>query len=424
MSRVSIAGSAEWLGEAELQRLLAVLSERGEEARVAGGAVRNTLLGEAAGDIDIATTCLPDETIARAEKAGFKTIPTGYEHGTITVVAGEKPFEVTTLRADIETDGRRAKVRFGRDWQADAGRRDFTINALYATAEGEVIDLVGGLADIETRTVRFIGDAEERIREDYLRILRFFRFFARYGSGRPDAEGLKACARLKQGLDGLSAERVWAELKKLLAATDPSRALLWMRQASVLSRILPESEKWGIDGIHGLIEAERDLGWTPDPLLRLASIIPPDPARIAPMAQRLKLANAERDRLLAWAATPAVAPSTTETELAKLAYRAGREGFDDRLQMALASARARAASDDKAMIEAGGFYRLKKFLDGWTPPKFPLGGTDLVELGIPAGPKMGNALRDLEEMWIDSGFRLERSELVDEAERMKRELLG
>ena len=423
MTTVSIADRAPWLKDAALQRLLAVLGEGGEEARVAGGAVRNALLGEDAGDIDIATTTLPDETVSRAKRAGFKAIPTGYEHGTITVVAAGVPHEVTTLRADVETDGRRAKVRFGRDWAQDAARRDFTINALYATADGTVIDLVGGLADIGTRTLRFIGDPEDRIREDYLRILRFFRFFARYGAGRPDAEGLKACARLKEGLDGLSAERVWMELKKLLSAADPSRALLWMRQSGVLTRILPESEKWGIDAVHGLVAAERDLGWAPDPLLRLASIVPPDPVRVGALALRLKTSNADRDRLVAWAAAPSIAPATAEGDLAKLAYRAGGEGIADRLALALAGARARAAADDRALLDAGGYVRLRRFLAGWTPPKFPLAGADLIAIGVPAGPKMGNLLRDLEEAWIDAGFAPDRAGLLERAEGLKSQYL-
>jgi len=231
----TIAG-APWLEQQGLQSLLEVLNEGGEEARIAGGAVRNTLLGEAVTDVDIATTTVPEETIRRAKRAGFKVVPTGYEHGTVTVIANGKPYEVTTLRADVETFGRRARVVFGRDWKADAERRDFTINALYAEADGGVVDFVNGLADLETRRLRFIGEPEQRIREDYLRILRFFRFFAWYGSGRPDAEGLKACARLKDQLSSLSAERIWMELKKLLSAPDPSRALLWMRQTGVLTK--------------------------------------------------------------------------------------------------------------------------------------------------------------------------------------------
>ena len=392
---VSIAGRAEWLGDKHLQRLLAALAQGGEEARVAGGAVRNTLMGQPVADIDIATTCLPQETIRRAELEGFKAVPTGIEHGTITVVAGGKPYEITTLRADIETDGRRAKVSFGRDWKLDAERRDFTINALYAEADGKVVDLVGGIADIEARRLRFIGDAEARIREDYLRILRFFRFFAWYGDGRPDAEGLKACARLKEGLAQLSAERIWSELKKLLSAPDPSRALLWMRQAGVLTAALPESEKWGIDAIHGLTKAEKDLGWTADPLLRLEAMVPPDAARMKTLAERLKFSTAEADRLRHWALAAAVEPKTTEGELAKRLYRGDRQGFVDRLRLSLASARVRAVEDNEALLEAGGFSRLLAFATKWEKPLFPLKGADLTSLGATPGKKLGEILRNL-----------------------------
>ena len=360
---VSIAGRADWLQNPDLQRLLAALSADGDEAMVAGGAVRNALLGQDVADIDIATTTLPEETARRAEALGFKTVPTGIEHGTVTVVADGRPFEVTTLRADIETDGRRAKVRFGRDWKADAERRDFTINGLYAKADGTVVDLVGGLADLESRTLRFIGDPEARIDEDYLRILRFFRFFAWYGTGRPDAEGLKACARLKAGLDNLSPERVWTELKRLLSAPDPSRALLWMRQAGVLTRVLPESEKWGIDSIHPLTTAERDLGWQPDPLLRLASIVPPDAARMDALASRLRLSNADAERLRLWASAEQPDPKMLESGLSAKLYAGDRQAIVDRLRLALSSARGRALESNDAMIEAGGYARLLKFAE-------------------------------------------------------------
>jgi poly(A) polymerase len=412
---VSIAGRADWLGDKHLQKLLAVLSRDGEQARVAGGAVRNALLGQAVADVDIATTMLPQETARLATAAGFKAIPTGFEHGTVTVVAGRKPYEVTTLRADIETDGRRAKVSFGRDWKADAERRDFTINALYAEADGTVIDLVGGVADIAARRLRFIGDAEARIREDFLRILRFFRFFAWYGAGRPDADGLKACARLKDGLDRLSAERVWMELKKLLAAPDPSRALLWMRQAGVLSRVLPESEKWGIDAVHGLVKAGQDLGWLPDALLRLEAIVPPDAARMKAMAERLRFSKDEANRLQRWALTAPVEAKSTETMLAKALYRGDPQGIIDRLRLALASARTRAAEDDKAMMEAGGLSRLLAFAENWQRPVFPVRGADLAERGIPAGPKLGALLRALENDWIESGFSLDSDALIGRA---------
>ncbi len=414
---ISIAGRAKWLGDRHLQKLLAALSADGEQARVAGGAVRNALLGQKMADIDIAATTFPEETMRRAKAAGFKTVPTGIEHGTVTVIAGGRPFEVTTLRADVETDGRRAKVSFGRDWKADAERRDFTINALYAEADGTVIDLVGGVADLEARRLRFIGEAEARIREDYLRILRFFRFFAWYGEGRPDAEGLKACARLKEGLDRLSAERVWVELKKLLCAPDPSRALLWMRQAGVLSRVLPESEKWGIDAIHGLVRTGSDLGWSPDALLRLEAMMPPDAARMKALAGRLRLSTAESSRLQRWALTEPVAATTPEAVLARALYRGDPQGIVDRLRLSLAAARTRAAEDDGAMMEAGGLSRLLAFADKWQRPVFPVKGADLAALGMAAGPALGETLKALETVWIESGFALGREALLERARR-------
>ena len=411
----SIAGRAAWLTDSDMQRLLSALSRDGEAARFAGGAVRDAMLGEAGGDIDIATTTLPDETIRRAEAAGFRTVPTGIDHGTITVLVHGRPVEVTTLRADVDTDGRHARVAFGRGWQADAERRDFTINGLYAEADGTVVDFVGGVDDLQTRTVRFIGDPDRRIREDYLRILRFFRFFARFGTGRPDADGLRACARLKDGLDRLSAERVWAELKKTLAVADPSRALLWMRQAGVLTRVLPESEKWGIDAIQGLVAADRDLGWTPDPLLRIAAIVPPDAERMKALAERLRLSKAEAERLVGWAQAPAPKPETSEAALARQLYATGAAGTIDRLRLALAAARAKAMMDTSVLIQAGGFARQLAFAEGWKRPTFPVGGEEMKTLGVPPGPEMGARLAALERDWIASGFALDRAELLRRA---------
>src|SRR6185312_11683466 len=272
------------------------------------------------------------------------------------------------------------------------------------------------LADIEARRLRFIGDPEQRIREDYLRILRFFRFFAWYGDGRPDAEGLKACARLKEGLDRLSAERVWAELKKLLSAPDPSRSLLWMRQSGVLTRVLPESEKWGIDAIHALVKAERDLGWPLDPLVRLEAIVPPDAARMKTLAERLKLSTRESNRLKEWSLSCAVEPKTTEAQLARKLYRGDRQGLVDRLRLALVSARARAVEDDKALMAAGGFSKLLAFAQKWEKPVFPIKGADLSALGAKPGPELGAALKALENGWIESGFALSREALLQQAE--------
>ena len=415
MSGVSIAAGTDWLKADGLQKLLATLSSDGHEARIAGGAVRNALLGAAVSDVDIATTTTPDETERRAQAASFRTVPTGKEHGTITVIIDGQGYEVTTLRADVETNGRHARVVFGTDWQQDAERRDFTINALYATASGEVIDLVGGLSDLESRTLRFIGDAEQRIREDYLRILRFFRFFAWYGHGRPDADGLRACVRLKDGLSGLSAERVWSELRKLLAAPDPSRALLWMRQSGVLTAILPESEKWGIDAIHGLVAAARDLGWTPDALLRLEAILPPDEARMATLSKRLRLSNADAARLSSWVMTPPIGDKTGDAAFQKIMYRGDVQGIEDRLRLALASARTRAEQDMAALTEAGGYSRLLRLVGEWQRPVFPLKGGDLVALGAAQDRRLGETLKTLENEWVEGGFQLGRDALLKRA---------
>ncbi len=410
----SIADSA-WLKDENLQLLLSLLNGHGGEARIAGGAVRNTLIGETVNDIDIATTCLPEEVMRRAETAGFKPVPTGIEHGTVTVVADGQPFEVTTLRQDVETHGRHATVQFGRDWRADAERRDFTMNGLYAEADGTVIDLVGGIGDIENRVLRFIGDPETRIQEDYLRILRFFRFFAWYGHGRPDAEGLKACARLKSGIDTLSAERIWAELKKLLGAPDPSRALLWMRQAGVLSIALPETDKWGIDAIHELIATEKVLSWPDDPLLRLEAIVPSDPVRMRELANRLKLANAEASRLVAWASSTAAPSNLSDSAFAKTLYREGATAHEDRLKLALVSARARGFKDDQALIEAGDYGRLLAQAQHWEKPVFPVSGQDLLDNGHEPGVQLGSLLTRLENEWVEAGFAANKKTIVARA---------
>ena len=409
----SLKGKADFLARSSVQHVLALLNSDGEEARIAGGAVRNALLGQPVADIDIATTALPAEVIHRATEAGYKSIPTGIEHGTVTLIVDGEAFEVTTLRADIETNGRHAVVRFGRDWDADAARRDFTINGLYADADGNVFDSVGGLKDMETKTLRFIGDADARVREDYLRILRFFRFFAWYGSGRPDADGIRAAARLKDGLKQLSAERVWAELKKLLTAPDPSRALLWMRQSGVLTEVLPESEKWGIDGIHGLMDAERDLGWKQEPMLRLMSIVPPHDVRVEELGKRLKLANSERDRLELWAKAALPAPDMDNRIFARNLYRSDVSGNVDRLRLALSSARALAVSDEKEMMKAAGYSRLLDFAVKWRVPKFPVTGADLLAQGMAPGLKLGAKLRALEDEWVASDFTLSADDLLN-----------
>lgn len=401
-----------WFRDEALQRVLSLLNADGGEGRVVGGAVRNSLIGLPVADIDIATTLLPEAVVERAEAAGIKAVPTGIAHGTVTLVIDGKPFEITTLRRDVETDGRRARVAFSEDWQADAERRDLTINALYASADGEVVDLVGGLADLERRNIRFIGDAATRIAEDHLRILRFFRFFAHYGSGRPDAAGLRACAAARSKIATLSAERVWSEMKKLLAAKEPGRALLWMRQVSILTEVLPETEKWGIDAIPALISTEQALGWTAEPLLRLAAIVPPDAARLAKLAERLRLSKAEAAYLQAWANAPTVNDDISEAAFDRLLYRHDPSGVAARLKLALAVARGKAEGDFEEMSRAARLGKLLERTAKWKKPAFPLSGADALAAGVTAGPRVGELLAKLEQEWVEGNFAGDRASLL------------
>ena len=394
---------ADWLNDPILQKLLATLNQDGGEARIAGGAVRNTLLNQPVADIDIATTLVPRDVILRLNEAGFKPVPTGIAHGTVTAVFGEQSFEVTTLRSDVATDGRHATVVYGTDWKADAQRRDLTMNALYLMADGRVVDPLGGFSDILSQTVRFIDDAEKRIQEDYLRILRFFRFFAWYGKFRPDSEGLKACAKLKSGMENLSAERIWQELSKLFAAPDPGRAILWMRQTGVLSQLLPETEKWGIDALPGLMSAEQRLNWQPDNLLRLMAILPPDASKLASFAKRLKLPNTVRDRLISWAGGALPDAGLKEPQFQQWLYWQDKKASEDRIRLAIA-----ANGDD-----AKKYQRQLKWLARWQKPSLPVRGDDLVKLGMSPGPKIAQSLKFLEELWVESGFKLSREALLD-----------
>ncbi|MEO0547984.1 MAG: CCA tRNA nucleotidyltransferase [Pseudomonadota bacterium] len=393
-----------WLAQPSVQKVLALLSSDGGEARVNGGAVRNALLNEPVGDIDIATTLEPSEVVKRAKAAKIKSVPTGIDHGTVTLVIDADAFEVTTLRSDVETDGRHAVVRFGTDWTQDAQRRDLTMNALYCAADGTVFDPLSGYDDLMNRRVRFIGDALDRIREDRLRILRFFRFFAWYGAFRPDADGLRACVREKNGLRNLSAERIWQELSKLLAAPDPSRALLWMRQTGVLSVVLEESENWGIDTIHGLVRVEKEQNWQPDAVLRLMAIIPPNTERVSAMSRRLKLPNRVRDRLLAWAVSPMPDKKLKKPDFHKWLYGQDKSAVEAQLRLLIASDGDRAKKAAKHL----------KWLMKWAKPTFPVRGSDLLQLGFQPGPDVSKVLNDLETRWVNSQFELTTKDLLDD----------
>lgn len=397
-----------WLDEPALKTLLVALNAQGEETRVIGGAVRNALLGEEIGDIDCATTATPDKVTEMAEASGFKVVPTGIDHGTVTVIVEAKPFEVTTLREDVETDGRHAVVKFGRDWMKDAERRDFTMNALSIDAQGNVHDPIGGYNDLVHRVVRFIGDAETRITEDYLRALRFFRFFAWYGAGRPDRDGLRAVVRTKAGLEGLSVERVWMELKKTLRAHNPERAVLWMRTTEILNVVLPEN--WGLDQFHWMLAAERDQDWAIDPLRRIQAMLRPADDVIQTVADRLKLSNAERARLVDWAYESARTNDyvgLSEAEFAKALYRGKPSGIMDALAHEFAK---RLTKDEEG---AENIRNLMRFATSWARPILPITGADLMKTGLAAGPELGVKLAELETLWIESGFLLSKKELLD-----------
>src|SRR5512139_3492757 len=318
---------AEWLTAGALPRLLQALDCDGEEARVVGGAVRNALLSEPIHEIDVATTAVPEEAVRRVEAAGFKAVPTGIAHGTITVVIDKHPFEVTTLRQDVETYGRHAKVAFGRDWLGDAHRRDFTINALSATRDGTVYDYAGGLADLAARRVRFIGDARQRIEEDYLRILRFFRFHAGYGDGHPDPTGLAACIAGRDGLEQLSRERVRMDPLKLLAAPRAAPTLAAMADAGLLQRVLGTVPL--VAGFENMAKVEAAIGEAGDPVRRLGALAATVAEQAELMWQKLRLTNAEHERLSSMAeAWRRILPRDEQAARALL-YRLGPDKFID-----------------------------------------------------------------------------------------------
>ena len=375
-----------WLDSAATVAVMDALEAAGGAgcARFVGGCVRNALMGQPVDDLDIATRLTPDQSMQALQAAGLKVVPTGVAHGTVTAVSGGRPYEITTLRRDVETDGRRAVVAFTEDWVEDAARRDFRLNALYADRSGQVFDPTGeGVADAAAGRVVFVGDAEARIREDYLRILRFFRFFAWYGREAPDAEGLAACARLSDGVERLSAERVSKELLKLLAAPDPRPSVSAMKATGVLARVLP--------GERRLDRSNILCGFSPDPELRLAALLQSGEA--AQVAVRLRLSNALRDRLVLALQAP-VDLGLTDAQARAGIYAIGAAAFRDRVRLA------RAVSPDR-VAEAD---RLIDLADSWTVPRMPIGGREIARLGVAPGPATGRLLKAFEAQWIAADF--------------------
>lgn len=380
---------ADWLRAPGTRAVMAALGE--DNLRFVGGAVRDSLLGLPVGDVDIATPLAPGEVMARLAAAGLGAKPTGLAHGTITAISDHRPFEVTTLRHDVETFGRHARVVFTDDWQADAARRDFTMNALYCDPQGRVFDYHGGLADARAGRVRFIGRPADRIAEDALRILRFFRFHARFGQGPPDAAGLAACAAGREQLDGLSVERVRDELLKLLVADDPCAVVAALGATHILRHILPEAV--GTARLAPLVALERRLA-RPDALRRLAALLGVEEQRLADAGRRLKLSNRQRARL---AAIAGPVPDIDGRALRAALYRDGAETVADRLFLA-------GSMDGLAMLDG---------LAGQARPVLPVSGRDLARAGLASGPAMGATLRRLEQAWIASDFSLDRASLLE-----------
>ncbi len=401
---------ADWLKRPQVARVFQALSKNGVATRAVGGAVRNSLLGLPVTEIDLATTALPERVMALARAADLKAVPTGIEHGTVTVVADGTPFEVTTLRRDVETYGRHATVAFTEDWEEDARRRDFTLNALYADRTGTVFDPLGGYGDLVSGRVRFIGKAEDRIKEDYLRILRFFRFNAYYGKGPLDAEGLSACVRLRGGLAQLSAERVAGELRRILVAPGAVRAVEALFDYGLLTDLLGGAPR--MMRFARLVAAEEALGLTPDPALRLAALavfVVEDAERLA---ARLKLSNAELSVLLLGANDHERAELPDEAAARRSLYRLGPCKFE--ASVLLAAADEGASPGDKRWREA------LRLADRWQVPEFPVRGSDVAALGAVKGPEIGAALKRLEAEWIASDFTLDRAALLARAAELIR----
>ncbi|MGQ0672524.1 MAG: CCA tRNA nucleotidyltransferase [Hyphomicrobium sp.] len=399
----------DWLVREETQAVFAALAAGGFEARAVGGAVRNTLMGRPVKDVDLATPARPEDVIRLAEAAGLRAIATGLQHGTVTVVARHTPFEVTTLRRDVETFGRHATVAFTDDWAADARRRDFTINALYCTSDGTLHDPLGGIDDVALRRVRFIGDAADRIREDFLRILRFFRFTAEYSDGRPDPDGLDATVAQADGLQQLSGERIRAELLRLLVTPAVIPMLRVMEKGGILARILPAVADVAVCSRLCAIEAA--LGRPPDPVLRLGALAAARPGAALGLRGALRLSAHEYERLARMALPDrAFDPATPELWAKSYLYREGPDVFMDGVLSDWARSTAPAADPlrrERALLPSR-----------WTAPVCPVRGADILALGIPPGPFVGRILSDFEEWWIAAGFPRDAEMITAELRRL------
>lgn len=398
----AVLPDAPWRHRPGFDRLCDLLGAGEESVRLVGGAVRDGLLGLAVSDIDLATIHPPQEVTKRLEAAGIKVVPTGIAHGTVTAVIDHRPVEITTLRCDVSTDGRRATIAYTREWREDASRRDFTINALYADPlTGAVHDYFGGLDDLATRTVRFIGDPAQRIAEDHLRILRYFRFLARFGTLPPDPRSYAACAEQANSLMALSRERIADELLKLLALPDPADVVEMMIEGGIFAPVLPEIGAEGLARLRTFLAREQAAGiGHGSPLVRLSALLPQDASTGEQIAARLKLSNKARKRISA-----ALAPRPACGSGRELVFRIGKE-----------------AAIDQMLLDPGDDVTDIAELMHWKVPEFPVGGRDLLELGINAGPDVALLLGRIRESWIAAAFP-SREETLALAKRYAAEFL-
>lgn len=412
LSLIQAGKAPAWMTDRRTLAVITALEAKGLAgcARFVGGCVRNSITGHPVADVDIATTLTPDAVIEALTAAELRWVPTGVEHGTVTAIVEGRPFEITTLRRDVSTDGRNATVAFTLNWDEDAYRRDFRLNALYADPAGRLFDPTGeGLSDARAGRIVFVGEAMARVREDYLRILRFFRFQAWYGKGEADATAVAACQALKGMLTGLAAERVAKEVLKLLAAVDPRASVSVMAQTGVLANVLPGVTP--LDRFERLVANEVDQRIVPDAELRLAALLSDGTAKA--IVERLRLSNAQKARLIAAEGkTPRIDSRMSDREARRAVYGLGQGTFTDRVKLGWAADSPAAAPQWRALLALG---------ETWAPPTMPITGADVTIAGVPPGPRVGEILRQVESWWIDQDFTRDRDQAH---ERLKVVLKG
>lgn len=410
MSAVVKIAPPDWMSEPDTARIFTTLKEAGHSVRFVGGCVRDTVAGRPVSDIDVATDAPPDRVLEVLGAAGIRAVPTGIEHGTITAIPETRPFEITTLRKDVETDGRHASVEFTNDWVEDASRRDFTFNAMSAEPNGKIYDYFDGLDDLKTGRVRFIGVALDRVAEDYLRVLRFFRFYAHYAKTEPDPESYAACRAAATHVETLSGERIWAELSRTLTAPAPGPVFQMMEDIGLLRLLLPVGRS--VKRMEALAALETMVSFEPDPIRRLTALLQPNRSEASQIATRLRLSREDTHRLDDLNASRRESgASMNELMLRRALYTLGRDQFRDLILLDWADQIAMNATEAAQSVQ--GWKDTWDTASSWEPPEFPLVGGDVLEMGVEEGPKVGEILDDIEEWWVEQAFRPDREACLD-----------